>query len=116
MEEALEFSLSKELRKFFVIGDDGETAGHRIKAIPAEVELPERHQEKTKDRPLTSCPGTKKDMASELFFDNVGIVSQGYHFSAIPMAPSTALSIRSPEEAYRFQIDPAAPAGLEAME
>ena len=48
--------------------------------------------------------------------DNVEIVSQGYHFSAIPMAPSTALSIRSPEEAYRFQIDPAAPAGLEAME
>lgn len=56
-----------------------------------------------------------RGITGKLFFDNVEIVSKGYHFCAIPMAPSTALSIRSPEEAYRFQIDPAAPAGLEAV-
>ena len=37
--KALEFCLSKGLRKFFVVGDDGETAGHRIDAILAEAEL-----------------------------------------------------------------------------
>jgi|GEM_PF-3170766 len=56
-----------------------------------------------------------RGITGKLFFDNVEIVSKGYHLCAIPMAPSTALGIRSSGEAYRFQIDPAAPAGLEAV-
>ena len=56
-----------------------------------------------------------RGVAGKLFFDDVEVVSRGSQFTAIPLKPSTALTIRPDEKDFRFQIDPAAPAEAEAI-